>query len=117
MEEQPQNEDTLAPHEGTTTRRLQDLPLRQSPDFTMVYANTVHFATLPWDLTLIFGQVISVDPNDPHLEQRVAVTLSPQTAKTVLEFLHRNVVAYEEQYGEIRLTPSATPPSEEPSAQ
>jgi hypothetical protein len=46
----------------------------------------------------------------------VSVTLSPQTAKTVLEFLHRNVVTYEEQHGEIRLTPSPQQPPEEPSA-
>ena len=44
----------------------------------MVYANSAYFATLPWDLTVIFGQVVSVDPNNPYVEQRVAVTLSPK---------------------------------------
>jgi hypothetical protein len=109
MEEQPQQE-------GTTTRTLQDLPIRQSTDFAMVYANSADFATLPWDLTVIFGQVVSADPNNPYVEQRVAVTLSPQTAKMVLDFLRRNVVAYEQQYGEIRFAPSSEQPPEEPSA-
>jgi hypothetical protein len=108
--------DEQSQQEGTTTRTLQDLPIRQSADFAMVYANSAHFATLPWDLTVIFGQVISVDPNDPYVEQRVSVTLSPQAAKMVLEFLRRNVVAYEQQYGEIRLAPSSEQPSEESSA-
>jgi len=81
----------------------------------MVYANNAHFATSPWDLTLIFGQAIASDPQDVHLEQRVAVTLSPQTAKAVAEFLVRNVAAYEQQFGEIRYTP-IQPQTEEPSA-
>jgi hypothetical protein len=109
MEEQSQQEET-------TTRALQDLPIRQSADFAMVYANSAYFATLPWDLTVIFGQVVSVDPNNPYVEQRVAVTLSPQTAKLVLDFLRRNVAAYEQQYGEIRFSPSSDQPSEEPPA-
>jgi hypothetical protein len=108
MEEQP-------PQEGTITRPLQDLPLRPSADFRMIYANTVHFALLPWDLTLIFGQVIGINPHDPYVEQRVSVTLSPLAAKLALEFLRRNIAAYEQQYGEIRLTPPSEESTEEPS--
>jgi hypothetical protein len=109
MQEQPHQE-------GTITRTLQDLPLRPSADFRMIYANSVHFAMLPWDLTLIFGQVIGIDPQDPYVEQRMSVTLSPLAAKMALEFLQRNIAAYEQQYGEIRLTPPSRESTEEPSA-
>jgi uncharacterized protein DUF3467 len=87
--------------ETTRTTPLHELPIRKSVDFTTIYANNVHFATLPWDLTLIFGQAMTADPNDLHIEHRLAVTLSPQTAKVVAAFLTKNVLTYEQQYGEI----------------
>ena len=79
------------------------------------YANYVSFATSPWDVTIMFGRAVADNPTKPYIEQRLAVTVSPQTAKAMAEILLRNVQAYEQQYGEIRYTP-LQPSSEEPSA-
>jgi hypothetical protein len=113
--EEKQPSEVAAPSGETITTPLHELPVRKASDFTMVYANNAHFATSPWDLTLIFGQSITLDPHDMYIEQRVAITLSPQTAKAVAEFLLHNLMGYEQQFGQIRYTPLQQP-TENPSA-
>jgi hypothetical protein len=99
----------------TITKQLGYLSVVRSEEFVEVYANYVSCATSPWDLTIMFGRTVADNPDNPRLEQRASVSLSPQTAKAMALMLLRNLQSYEQQYGEIRYTP-IQPQSEEPSA-
>ena len=113
MEQQPETKTPVDQEE--VTRPLGGLPTRKSSEFIETYANNISFGTSPWDVTLFFGRIMTADPNEVYIEHRMAVTLSPQTAKVLSDFLRRNIEAYEQQYGEIRYTP-IQPQGEEPSA-
>jgi Protein of unknown function (DUF3467) len=88
---------------------------RRSNTFLSMYANSTQVRTTPWDIQLIFGEILSVDQNKLVIENQLAVTLSPQQAKALIDTLLGQVQAYERQFGEIRYTP-IQPQTEEPSA-
>jgi Protein of unknown function (DUF3467) len=108
MAEQPEEEMTII-------KEPQDISFSRSEHFTEIYANYVGIVSSPWDITLHLGRIVTDDPHHPSIEQRLSATLSPQTAKAMLQLLWRNIQAYEQQYGEIRYTP-VQPQTEEPSA-
>lgn len=97
------------------TKQLGYLSVGRSEEFVEVYANYVSCATSPWDVTIMFGRTVADNPDNPRLEQRASVSLSPQTAKAMVHMLLRNLQGYEQQYGEIRYTP-IQPQTEDPSA-
>ena len=97
------------------TKAIAFPPVVRADAFLEVYANYVSFVTSPWDMTVMFGRTVADDPNNPRVEQRVAVSLSPQTAKAMAHMLLDNLRSYERQYGEIRYTPLPKQP-QEPSA-
>ena len=101
----PNTEIPSPPENVTTTKTIEDLSVRRSEHFIEIYANYVSLATSPWDITLMFGRAVADDPQKPYIEQRLSATLSPQAAKAMAELLVRNVMAYEQQYGEIRYAP------------
>ena len=100
-----QPEETSSPDEETIVRPMRGIPFRRGPEFRVVYANSVRFAAAPWDLSLVFGQTIVDQVDDLHIEDRVTVTLSPQTARAMADILNKNLEDYERQFGEIRYTP------------
>ena len=79
--------------------------MRGSVEFRVVYANSVRFAAAPWDFSLVFGQTIVDQVDDLHIEDKITVTLSPQTARAMADILNKNLEDYERQFGEIRYTP------------
>jgi Protein of unknown function (DUF3467) len=114
-EEQPQDQSAGQQEDVSITKQLGYLAVIRSEAFVEVYANYVSCAISPWDMTLMFGRAVADNPDNPHLEQRASVSLSPQTAKALAHMLLRNLQSYEQQYGEIRYTPLPQP-SAEPSA-
>jgi hypothetical protein len=96
------------------TREVTDPPVVRSETFVELYSNYVSFAATAWDITVIFGRTVADDPRNPRIEQRASISLSPQTAKVLAHMLVQHIQRYEQQFGEIRLTP-LTQPSEEPS--
>jgi hypothetical protein len=115
MAEEQQPEEAPALREEIITRPRGEVPFKRSPDFRVIYANSVRFATAAWDFSLVFGQTIVDVLNDLHIEDKVTVTLSPQTAKAMADILNRNLADYEQQFGEIRYTPLQSQ-TEDPSA-
>jgi len=113
-ETSPQDQSKEHQEEVSITAQLGFLSIVRSEAFVEVYANYVSCATSPWDITLMFARTVADNPNNPRLEQRASVSLSPQTAKAMAHMLLRNLQGYEQQYGEIRYTP-IQPPTEEPS--
>ena len=104
-EEQPKDRPEGRQEEVSITKQLGVLSIVRSEHFWEVYANYVSCAASPWDITIIFGQSVADNPDNPHIEQRASVSLSPQTAKAMAQMLVRNLQSYEQQYGEIRYTP------------
>ena len=87
----------------------------QRDTFLSLYSNNISVPTTPFDIQLIFGEILSVDEHKLAIENFLAVNLSPQTAKSLLNVISGQIDAYEQQYGEIRYNP-IQPYTEEPSA-
>jgi hypothetical protein len=111
----PQEQSEGSQEDVSITKQLGYLSVVRSDAFVEVYANYVSCATSPWDLTIMFGRTVADNPDNPRIEQRASVSLSPQTAKAMAQMLVRNLQSYEQQFGEIRYTP-IQPQTEEPSA-
>jgi Protein of unknown function (DUF3467) len=112
---QKQDEEPSTPIEETVQEPTRQLPFKRASDFRVVYANSVRLGVSPWDFSFIFGQNIIDILDDLHVEDRISVTLSPQTAKAMAEILNRHIEEYEQQFGEIRYRP-IQPSAGEPSA-
>jgi Protein of unknown function (DUF3467) len=86
----------------------QDTPQRPEPefhqaaDFFSLYSNNVRLRVTPWDIQLTFGEVLVADETKLVIENRLAVNLSPQTAKALLKALAGMVQQYEANIGEIK---------------
>jgi hypothetical protein len=105
----------MVDEEQPPTKEVTNLPVIRSEAFVEIYANYVSFAASAWDMTVMLGRTVTDDPRNPHIEQRASISLSPQTAKVLTHMLLQNIQCYEQQYGEIRLTPIQAE-AEEPSA-
>jgi len=105
MVEKQQPEAIAGIPEESPTKEIRSFAFRRGADFHVIYANSVRFATAPWDFSLVFGQTIVDRIDDAYIEDKVTITLSPQTAKAVADILNRNLADYERQFGEIRYTP------------
>jgi Protein of unknown function (DUF3467) len=52
----------------------------------------------------VFGEILGVLEGDVHtVEEAVHITMSHQFAKAVLDVLAKNIAAYEQQFGEIKI--------------
>ena len=73
------------------------------------YCNGVQISVSQWDVTCLFFHAVPVpveQPGQEALSERrlvQAVVMSPQHAKALAGLLDRNVQAWEQQNGEIRL--------------
>lgn len=110
MAEQQPEEISPETHD-TNTILLNTLPIRRAQNFMRVYGSMVTVSSSVFEISLIFGQAIGDTPSDAHVEQRVAVTMSWQAAKTFAHLLFSTVRNYESQVGEIKLPPPPEPNS------
>ena len=92
-----------------------EVEVRQRDTFLSMYSNNISVRVTPFDMQLIFGEILSVDERKLVIENFLAVNLSPQTAKSLLSVVSSQIDAYEQQYGEIRYNP-IQPQTEETSA-
>ncbi|HTS47939.1 MAG TPA: DUF3467 domain-containing protein [Bryobacteraceae bacterium] len=69
----------------------------------IVYANNVMWGVTSYDVRLLFGELLEIDPkeNKAVIEQRVQVTMSWLQAKQLLEILQGKIAAYEAKNGVI----------------
>jgi hypothetical protein len=100
-----QHEQSLKVEENVSQQETREAEYRRSNTFLSMYANSTQIRITPWDIQLIFGEIFSVDEQKVVIENQLAVTLSPQQAKALINALLGQVQAYERQFGEIRYTP------------
>ena len=79
-----------------------EVEYRQATNFMSLYSNNIQLRLMPWDIQLTFGEILSANATKMVIENRLAVNLSPQTAKSLLKVLAGIVQRYEEEIGEIR---------------
>jgi len=94
---------------------VKDLEHKSSPDFMRVYANSANFGLNFYDLTIVFGEMVSdADANGMHIENRVAVTMSLEHARALSDALQKTLEIYESSHhAKIRKAPGPMPTLEE----
>lgn len=69
------------------------------------YANNVQLGFTMFDLRMIFGEIVDVQPNKILVEQRAHITISYLQAKLLLALMSQAIAKHEAQFGEIKLPP------------
>lgn len=72
-----------------------------------VYANNVQMGTTSFDMKIIFGEVVEVQPDKVIVEQNVQVTMSWPEAKIIADFIQANVKIHEDLNGPLKLPKNA----------
>lgn len=79
----------------------------KSPTFTDYYANDTQIQTSPWDVRLMFGLIMEVDPVQSRavVQQVADVRISLQHAKKLAAILTQQLQQHEAKIGYIALPP------------
>jgi hypothetical protein len=73
----------------------------KTSDFKTLYVNYVQTFFTPFDMTLLVGQAVSVDPKAAEVEHKARIVMHPAEAKILSALLSQSVEQYEKQYGDI----------------
>jgi hypothetical protein len=90
----------------SATVKIEDLPRHNADNFLDIYANNVGSSSNFYDLRFLFGQIIAGPKIDPHIEDRVSVTMSWEHARQFRALLDRLIKGYEANTGPIRKHPA-----------
>ena len=77
----------------------------RTADFVSMYSSSANIETSFNDLKVFFGQIVEATPESLVLEERIAIILTPEQAKSVLRALQTAIQGYETLYGPIRNPP------------
>jgi len=88
----------------------QELETVRSPNFLKIYVNSAQIEASIWDFRLIFGEMTQ-SSGKLLVEQSLAVIMSPQHAKALLNILASNLQEYEKKVGQINLPPRKEEPA------
>lgn len=72
----------------------------QAASHQAIYANATRLGVSPWDIRLVFGQVMERD-GKPLNEDAITVIMAPAQAKAFLNALTTTIQKFEEAFGEI----------------
>jgi hypothetical protein len=100
---------------GISQQPTREIESRQRDTFLSLYSNNITVRVTPFDIQLILGEIISLDERKLVIENLLAVNLSPQTAKSLLNVLSGQIDTYERQFGEIRYNPLPQKPDTTPA--
>jgi hypothetical protein len=83
---------------------VNSLPLTNADSIEPVYSNNVSLAIAPWDIRLIFSEVVvGSKPGEAVNELRANIAMNPGHTKVLASALVQVISAYERQYGEIKM--------------
>ena len=68
-----------------------------------VYSNNAALAMSPFDLRMLFSEIIIDGTSEPRLELRANIVLTLVQAKALQHALAKSVSGYEAQFGEISI--------------
>lgn len=78
--------------------------VEMSDSYVRLYANDMQVQTTPWDVRLVFGQIVGTPTTDKPtiaIRQVGELSMSPQFAKKVVSVLLAQLEQYEITVGEI----------------
>ncbi len=85
---------------------MADVEQVRGEGYMSTYANSVNLMVSPWDIRLIFGELMDTgDKRGARIENRASVVMSPQHAKAFSIILARHLEKYEAEHGAITLKP------------
>ncbi|MGO9991331.1 MAG: DUF3467 domain-containing protein [Steroidobacteraceae bacterium] len=73
----------------------------RAPDYQNVYCNAVRSGVSPWDIRMIFSEVIETADHSQAVQDKTTVIMSPQQAKAALHVLQTSIQSYELIFGPI----------------
>jgi hypothetical protein len=92
---------------NTVQVNVGELPVSNPDNVRSVYANNVGLTVTPWDLRLLFSEIVVNEQGKPSVQLRANVVLTPAHAKALSDALVRNVKEFEKLYGEITVPGAA----------
>lgn len=84
------------------TFNVAELEHYRVPDFTQVYANSAGFGINFFDLSIVFGQIVSPSNDSMLIEDKIVVTMSIEHARALMLALQDTLATYEKTHGQIR---------------
>ncbi len=93
---------------ATTTVDLNTIPWTDPDSVPSVYCNNASIAIAPWDIRLLFAEVITAGSAETAILLRANVAMHPGHAKALIGALASAIEAYENQFGQI-VMPNAEP--------
>lgn len=97
-------------HKSSIITALEQQERRQAEDYFTVYANNLAISFTTWDMALIFGEIVGLNPEGkPMIEEIGKVIMTREFAKLVAQILSLNIVAYEKKFGPIEMRHYAPP--------
>jgi hypothetical protein len=88
----------------------QNPPRTKSSQYRDVYANACNVRLGPFDVTLVFGQMIESAPETVVIEDQFSVTVSPQQMKAIVRVMAETLDAYEKMFGALAIPEDLTKP-------
>lgn len=77
----------------------------KTPDFSSIYSSSANIEANFNDIKVFFGQIVEATPEKIVLEERIAIIMTPEQAKSLMKALQITVNSYESLYGPIRNPP------------
>lgn len=91
---------------------VNSIPLVNVDNVQSVYSNNANAAVAPWDVRLIFSEVVTTSrPGEVIHALRANVVMHPAHAKALVGVLAKAIEAYEKQFGEIMMPSVVVQPS------
>ena len=76
-------------------------PVVRSDAHRTIYINSTRMGISPWDIRMIFGQVVDSGTGTVVTQDEATIIMSPAQAKAVAENLNTTVAEFEKLFGEI----------------
>jgi len=97
--------------------RIADLPRKSATDYVSAYANNTNANPSFYEITLLFGQIVTTPKGETHILDRASITMTWEHAFRLNSLLDRLLRDYQQEHNNgIRLMddngPDAKPVSE-----
>src|SRR5215467_2472162 len=99
MMEEQQHEYGKLETEETIVPPINALQSKYAQDFIRVHGSIVTTSANIFEVSFVFGQPITEDPNNAYIERKVSVTMPWQAAKAFAQLLNATIASYERQAG------------------
>jgi uncharacterized protein DUF3467 len=101
-ENEKEKEIELEVPEGALANTASQLRIK-TDRHTRIYTNNLAIRFSSWDISLLFGEIVGTQENKAVIEELAHITMSREFAKVMSVLLTKNIQAFEQEFGEIRI--------------